>query len=153
MTHTLFTSESVAIGHPDKMADQISDAILDGCLAKDPNSRVACEVLVAKGLIVIGGEITTSAVINYQEIARNVVREIGYTNPALGFDFRSCAAQGYSDIHEVYLGHPHTAVDTPFVDIGHRRPQPQKLMICSFASHLPPVSNRLCVDSRSFQPK
>jgi S-adenosylmethionine synthetase len=91
MAHTLFTSESVSAGHPDKMADQISDAILDACLTSDPEARVACETLVAKGLIVIAGEITTSAAIDYQQIARGVIRDIGYTDPALGFDYRSCA--------------------------------------------------------------
>lgn len=90
MGHFLFTSESVAQGHPDKVADQISDAILDACLAQDPNSKVACETMVASGLVVIAGEITTNAQINYQEIARNTIRDIGYDNSELGFDYRSC---------------------------------------------------------------
>ncbi len=90
MTHFLFTSESVANGHPDKIADQISDAILDACLEQDPYSRVACETLVAHGLVVIAGEITTKGQIPYQDIARNTIREIGYDDPALGFDYRSC---------------------------------------------------------------
>jgi S-adenosylmethionine synthetase len=90
MTHYLFTSESVSIGHPDKIADQISDAILDACLTIDPHARVACETLVAHGLVVLAGEITTEAIVNYQQIARQTIRDIGYTNPALGFDDQSC---------------------------------------------------------------
>jgi len=90
MGHFLFTSESVAVGHPDKIADQISDAVLDECLRQDPNSRVACEALVASGLVVLAGEITTKAHLNYQEIVRNTIRDIGYADSTLGFDFRSC---------------------------------------------------------------
>lgn len=90
MGHFLFTSESVAIGHPDKVADQISDAILDACLQEDPFARVACETLVTTGLIVLSGEITTHAHPNYPEIARQTVRDIGYTDSALGFDYKSC---------------------------------------------------------------
>lgn len=87
----LFTSESVTEGHPDKVADQISDAILDAHIGGDPKSKVACETLVTTGLIVIAGEITSSTVVNYQEIARGVVRDIGYTDSAMGFDWRGCA--------------------------------------------------------------
>lgn len=90
MSHFLFTSESVSSGHPDKMADQISDAILDACLSVDPESRVACETLVARGLVVLSGEINTKAQIDYQEIARQVIHDIGYHDNALGFDYRSC---------------------------------------------------------------
>ncbi|MCE5318538.1 MAG: methionine adenosyltransferase [Parachlamydia sp.] len=90
MGNYLFTSESVAIGHPDKVADQISDAILDACLKEDPFARVACETLVTTGLIVLSGEITTHAHPNYPEIARQMVRDIGYTDSALGFDYKSC---------------------------------------------------------------
>lgn len=90
MRHYLFTSESVAIGHPDKVADQISDAILDACLKEDPFARVACETLVTTGLIVLSGEITTYSHPNYPEIARETVREIGYTDSSLGFDYKSC---------------------------------------------------------------
>lgn len=90
MEHYLFTSESVGIGHPDKIADQISDAVLDACLREDPDSKVACETLVSSGLVVIAGEITTKAHLNYQEIARETIRDIGYVNSSLGFDFRSC---------------------------------------------------------------
>ncbi len=90
MGHYLFTSESVAIGHPDKVADQISDAILDACLREDPQARVACETLVTTGLIVLAGEITTHAHPNYAEIARETVKEIGYTESEYGFDYKSC---------------------------------------------------------------
>lgn len=90
MTHFLFTSESVSIGHPDKVADQISDAILDACLNLDPNARVACETLVTRGLVVLAGEISTNAIIDYQEIARKTIHEIGYNNPEIGFDSHSC---------------------------------------------------------------
>jgi S-adenosylmethionine synthetase len=87
----LFTSESVSEGHPDKVADQISDSILDAILADDPPARVACETLVSTGLVVISGEITTKAHINYREIAQEAVRRIGYDNSDIGFDYKSCA--------------------------------------------------------------
>lgn len=91
MSEFLFSSESVSEGHPDKVADQISDAILDAILAEDPTARVACETLVSTGLVVISGEITTSAHINYREIAQDTVRRIGYDNSDIGFDYKSCA--------------------------------------------------------------
>lgn len=91
MAHYLFTSESVSKGHPDKVCDQISDAILDACLAQDPNSRVACETLANTGLVVISGEITTKAVIDYQQIARKTIKSIGYVNPELAFDYKGCS--------------------------------------------------------------
>ncbi|MQY51850.1 methionine adenosyltransferase [Rhodocyclus tenuis] len=87
----LFSSESVSEGHPDKVADQISDAILDAILASDPTGRVACETLVSTGLVVISGEITTTAHINYREIAQDTVRRIGYNDSEIGFDYKSCA--------------------------------------------------------------
>ena len=87
----LFSSESVSEGHPDKVADQISDGVLDAILAQDKKGRVACETLVSTGLVVISGEITTTAHINYMEIAREVVRRIGYDHPDIGFDYKSCA--------------------------------------------------------------
>ncbi len=87
----LFTSESVSEGHPDKVADQISDGVLDAILAEDPGARVACETLVSTGLVVISGEITTNAHPNYREIAQDVVRRIGYDNSDIGFDYKSCA--------------------------------------------------------------
>jgi len=85
-----FTSESVSEGHPDKVADQISDAVLDECLRQDPKSRVACETMVTTGLVVIGGEITTEAYVNINQIARDVVNEIGYTKGEYRFDGHSC---------------------------------------------------------------
>ncbi|NLD91498.1 MAG: methionine adenosyltransferase [Fibrobacter sp.] len=85
-----FTSESVSQGHPDKVCDQISDAVLDAMLAQDPNSRVACETLATTGLVVVAGEITSKAVVDFQQVVRNTIREIGYTDPALGFEADSC---------------------------------------------------------------
>jgi S-adenosylmethionine synthetase len=87
----LFTSESVTEGHPDKIADQISDAILDSVLESDPNGRVACETLVTTGLVVIAGEITTDAQIDFSRVARETVKEIGYTRAKYGFDCDTCA--------------------------------------------------------------
>ncbi len=90
MGHYLFTSESVCRGHPDKIADQISDAMLDACLIEDPMARVACETLVTRGLVVLSGEITTTAQIDPQEIARQAIADAGYKDCELGFDYRSC---------------------------------------------------------------
>lgn len=90
-----FTSESVSEGHPDKVADQISDAILDACLEQDPLSRVACETLVTTDLIVVAGEITTTAKVNFEEVARKTVGEIGYNRPELGFCSSTCKV----DVH------------------------------------------------------
>ena len=87
----LFTSESVTEGHPDKVCDGISDCILDACLAQDRHSRVACEVLATTGMIVLAGEITTRATVNYADIARNKIRGIGYTDSSVGFDGNTCA--------------------------------------------------------------
>ena len=87
----LFTSESVTEGHPDKIADQISDSILDACLAEDPVSRVACETLTATGLVVVAGEITTKAYVDFQTVVRGVVSSIGYDNALYGFDANTCA--------------------------------------------------------------
>jgi S-adenosylmethionine synthetase len=87
----LFTAESVTEGHPDKIADQISDAILDACLAEDISSRVACETLTATGLVVIAGEITTKAYVDFQSVVRGTVQSIGYDNAVYGFDCNTCA--------------------------------------------------------------
>jgi S-adenosylmethionine synthetase len=87
----LFTSESVSQGHPDKVADQISDAVLDAMITQDPNSRVACETMVTTGMAVVAGEITTKAVVSVPDIVRNVIKDIGYDDPAIGFDYDNCA--------------------------------------------------------------
>ncbi len=87
----LFTSESVSEGHPDKVADQVSDAILDAILAQDIKARVACETLVKTGMVIIAGEITTSAWVDMENVVRQTVKNIGYDNPAMGFDWESCA--------------------------------------------------------------
>jgi S-adenosylmethionine synthetase len=109
----LFTSESVTEGHPDKIADQISDGVLDAVLRDDPTGRVACETLVNTGLIVVSGEISTSTYVDIQDIARSTVREIGYTDASFGFDYKTCAvlntidkqspdiAQGVDEAYEV----------------------------------------------------
>ena len=93
----LFTSESVTEGHPDKIADQISDSILDAILAQDPVSRVACETLVTTGLAIVAGEITTNAVVDYQEVVRATITDVGYTRGKFGFDAETCAV--LSTIH------------------------------------------------------
>ena len=87
----IFTSESVSEGHPDKIADQISDAMLDALMMQDPNSRVACETLVKTGMVLLAGEITTEAWVDTEQLVREVVRDIGYDDPAIGFDWQSCA--------------------------------------------------------------
>src|SRR5580692_7188472 len=109
----LFTSESVTEGHPDKIADQISDGVLDAVLADEPYGRVACETLVNTGLVVVSGEITTTTYVDIQEIARETIRGIGYTDAAFGFDYKTCAvlntidkqspdiAQGVDEAYEV----------------------------------------------------
>ena len=91
MAKRLFTSESVTEGHPDKICDQISDAVLDAILAKDPQARVACETTVTTGLVHVMGEITTSCYVDIPKIARQVVRDIGYDRAKFGFDCDTCA--------------------------------------------------------------
>ena len=91
LKNKLFTSESVSEGHPDKMADQISDAVLDAIIAEDPSARVACETMVKTGMAIIAGEITTSAWIDLEDLTRKTIIEIGYDNSDLGFDGHSCA--------------------------------------------------------------
>ena len=93
----LFTSESVSEGHPDKVCDQISDAILDECFKQDPNSRVACECFATTNLVVIGGEITTNAKVDYEAVARNVLKEIGYDDEAKGMDYKTCKIEVVMD--------------------------------------------------------
>src|SRR5262249_29677961 len=87
---TLFTSESVAMGHPDKLADQISDSVLDACLAQDPYSRVACETLLTPGQVVIAGELTTTAQVDYMQVAREALNKVGYTDDRFGICGDTC---------------------------------------------------------------
>jgi S-adenosylmethionine synthetase len=89
--HYFFTSESVGEGHPDKLCDQISDAILDACLKDDPNSRVACETFASTAMVLIGGEITTQTFVDFQGVVRDVAHDVGYTDPAYGLDYKSMA--------------------------------------------------------------
>ena len=125
MSDFLFTSESVSEGHPDKIADQISDAVLDAVLAQDKYGRVAAETLVATGLVVMAGQITTRAVVNYSELARDVIKRIGYDSSEVGFDYRTCAVL--------------TAFDKQSPDIAqgvdqdpclHRRPERCRAIAC-----------------------
>ena len=91
MSEYFFTSESVSEGHPDKVADQISDAIVDAILAQDPHARIAAETLVNTGLVVLAGEITTSANVDYSHVARETIKRIGYDNSDFGIDYKGCA--------------------------------------------------------------
>ncbi|HUJ70363.1 MAG TPA: S-adenosylmethionine synthetase N-terminal domain-containing protein, partial [Syntrophorhabdales bacterium] len=91
MTRFLFTSESVAEGHPDKVADQISDAVLDAIIAQDKKGRVACETLVTTGLALVGGEITTSCYVHIPDVVRETIKNIGYNNSSMGFDWETCS--------------------------------------------------------------
>jgi len=91
MSNYIFTSESVSEGHPDKVADQISDAILDSILLQDPHARVACETMVTTGMAIIAGEITTTAWVDMPDVVRQTIREIGYNSSDMGFDWQSCA--------------------------------------------------------------
>ena len=86
----LFTSESVTEGHPDKMCDQVSDAILDAIIREDPNARVACETATTTGLVIVLGEITTKTYVDFQQVVRDTVRDIGYTRADYGFDYETC---------------------------------------------------------------
>src|SRR5215813_7783014 len=91
MSRYLFTSESVTEGHPDKLCDAVSDSVLDACLAQDPTSRVACETFCKTGFVIVGGEITTRATVDFGRLARQTIKEIGYTGSDMGFDWETCA--------------------------------------------------------------
>src|SRR5580692_8444178 len=91
MSRYRFTSESVTEGHPDKLCDQVSDAILDAILAQDPRARVACESLAKTGMVVVAGEITTTAIIDFAQVVRKTVKDIGYVDSSVGFDGNTCA--------------------------------------------------------------
>jgi S-adenosylmethionine synthetase len=116
--HYIFTSESVTEGHPDKVADGISDAILDAHLTGDPRSRVACETLVSTGLVVVAGEITSSAVVPYADIVREKIRKIGYTDPLAGFDGDCCAVMVTLDRQSPDISQGVTAGQGRFKDQG-----------------------------------
>ena len=118
----LFTSESVTPGHPDKVCDQISDAILDDLLGQDPNSRVACETLATTGLVLIAGEITTLGYCDFQKLVRETVRDIGYTHADYGFDYETCCV--LSSIHEQSPDIAHGRERIERTRAGRRRPGP-----------------------------
>jgi S-adenosylmethionine synthetase len=114
----LFTSESVTEGHPDKIADQISDAILDAMLKDDPESRVACETLVTTGMAVVAGEITTQTYVDIPEVVRNTIREIGYSNSSMGFDWETCAVITSIDKQSADISQGVTATTSLFGEQG-----------------------------------
>jgi S-adenosylmethionine synthetase len=114
----LFTSESVTEGHPDKVADQISDAILDAMLTDDPESRVACETLVTTGMAVVAGEITTKTWVDIPELVRSTIRDIGYSNSAMGFDWETCAVLSSIDKQSADISQGVTADTSLFGDQG-----------------------------------
>src|SRR6266542_6732866 len=109
----MFTSESVTEGHPDKMCDQISDAVLDACLEQDPMSRVACETAIKTGFVALLGELTTNAYVNFDELVRKVVNEIGYDSSDKGFDGNTCAVLSAvaSQSADIALGVDHALED------------------------------------------
>ena len=107
----VFTSESVSAGHPDKVSDAVSDSILDACLSGDPRSRVACETLCTTDLVVIAGEITTASEVDYESVARDAIRRIGYTDPTLGFDANTCEVQVRLDAQSPDISMGVTATD------------------------------------------
>lgn len=118
MTDFLFTSESVGEGHPDKVADQISDAILDAIIAQDKNARVACETMVTTGMAMIAGEITTSAYADFPTIVRETIKEIGYNDSAMGFDYETCAVLTSIDQQSPDISQGVTAGEGLFKDHG-----------------------------------
>ncbi|SNB46406.1 methionine adenosyltransferase [Geobacter sp. DSM 9736] len=118
MKDYIFTSESVSEGHPDKVADQISDAILDAILAQDPRSRVACETMVTTGMAIIAGEITTNAIVDYPKVVRETIRDIGYNDSAMGFDWETCAVMTSIDKQSPDISQGVTEGEGMFKDQG-----------------------------------
>ncbi|MGW8311655.1 MAG: methionine adenosyltransferase [Desulfuromonadales bacterium] len=118
MTDFLFTSESVSEGHPDKVADQISDAILDAIIAEDPKARVACETLVTTGMAMIAGEITTSAYVDMPDIVRSTIKDIGYDDSSMGFDYETCAVLTSIDRQSPDISQGVTEGQGMFIDQG-----------------------------------
>jgi S-adenosylmethionine synthetase len=124
MSEYFFTSESVSEGHPDKVADQISDAIVDAILTQDPHARIAAETLVNTGLVVLAGEITTTANVDYIHVARDTIKRIGYDNTEYGIDYKGCAvlvaydkqspdiAQGVNAAYDDNMNHRHPDAPT-----------------------------------------
>ena len=114
----LFTSESVSMGHPDKLADRISDGVLDAIFAQDPNARVACETMVTTGIAVIAGEITTTAVVDYQSVVRDVIREVGYTDDHMGICADTCAVMVSIDKQSPDIAQGVDSNETAGKDVG-----------------------------------
>ena len=113
-----FTSESVSEGHPDKMCDLISDAVVDEILRQDPKARIACETLCKTGMVVLAGEITTNAKIAYNEIARETIKEIGYTSSDMGFDYDTCAVLTAIDRQSPDISQGVTRTEADLADQG-----------------------------------
>ena len=127
MEKNLFTSESVTEGHPDKMCDQISDAILDALMEQDPMSRVACETCTTTGLVMIMGEITTNAYVDIQKVARDTIRKIGYTDAEYGFSADSCAVMTVLDEQSTDIA---MGVDKALEAKEHKMSDEELTMIC-----------------------
>ena len=119
-----FTSESVTEGHPDKVADAVSDSILDAIIAQDKNCRVACETLVTTGLVFIAGEISTACYVEMPEIARNTIKEIGYHSSQMGFDWRTCSVLTSIDHQSPDIAQGVNTGEGLFHGTGRRRPGP-----------------------------
>src|SRR5438067_10843305 len=129
----LFTSESVTEGHPDKMADQVSDAVLDAILAQDPTGRVACETLLTTGLVVVAGEITTKCYVDIPRIARDTIKGVGYTRAKYGFDYETCGVSAGTDrqLRDVAVGVDKVGAGGRGVVVGYGwSAPPQVLPLC-----------------------
>merc|ERR1711994_157755 len=124
----LFTSESVNEGHPDKLCDQVSDAILDACLKEDANSKVACETCTKTGMVMVFGEITTKANVNYEQVVRDTLKKIGYDDNAKGIDYRTCSVGYATDKTEEMMPLTHLLATR----LGERLTQVRKEGICKW---------------------